>query len=332
MTYEAHFADKTVVVTGGAGFIGSHLSKKLVSLGAKVRIIDDMSGGVAANIDPIRSDIEFVEASILDTPALAKVLHGADIIYHEAALASVPASIERPRAYHDVNIDGTVNVLETARAENVNRVVFASSSSVYGDQPKLPKHEDDPSDPLSPYAMQKLTGEYLMDVWSRCYGLTTISLRYFNIFGPGQAANSAYAAVIAAFATGLFEGNVPRIHGDGGATRDFTFIESVVQANLRAGSIDSNVLKTKLDGKPAIFNVANGVKTSVLELAEGMIKAIGVDCTPAFGPVRAGDVLHSVADVSKARDVLGFDPSVSLQDGLNQTMEWYREQVQNASV
>lgn len=325
--YESSFAGKSIAVTGGAGFIGSHLARKLVALDTDVRIIDDLSGSSLDNLAPIKSSIKFNHASILDPDALAETIAGAEIIFHEAALASVPASIEDPQRYHEVNITGTMRVLEAARKYNVKRVVFASSSSVYGDLPSLPKYETDRPQPLSPYAMQKLTSEYLLDVWARCYQLTTISLRYFNIFGPGQSADSAYAAVVAAFAKALLKNKPPRIFGDGSASRDFTFIDNVVQANLRAAAIPRDQLQSQLAGRPPIFNVACGKQTTVLELANAMITQTNPDLTPTFDPPRAGDVLHSLADISLASEILGFTPTTRLDEGLKQTIDWYRTQI-----
>jgi len=324
---ESFFAGKSITITGGAGFIGSHLARKLVALNANVRIIDDLSGSTLDNLATIKSSIEFNHASILDREALAETVAGSEIIFHQAALASVPASIENPERYHEVNITGTMRVLEAARKKNVNRLVFASSSSVYGDLPSLPKYETDRPEPLSPYAMQKLTGEFLLDVWARCYQLTTISLRYFNIFGPGQSADSAYAAVVAAFAKTLLKNKPPRIFGDGSASRDFTFIDNVVQANLRAASIPQDKLQSRLAGRSPIFNVACGKQTTVLELANAMIAQTNPDLAPVFDPPRPGDVLRSLADISLASEVLGFAPTTGLDEGLKQTIEWYRTQI-----
>ncbi len=324
--YEASYRGMAVTITGGAGFIGSHLAHRLVTLGAEVRIIDDLSGSTLDNLNDILDSIRFIHGSILDPDSLHKAIAGADLVFHEAALASVPASIEDPVRYHEVNATGTLRVLEEARKQNVTRLVFASSSSVYGDLPSLPKRETDKPEPLSPYAMQKLTGEYLLDVWHRCYDLSTISLRYFNIFGPGQSANSAYAAVVAAFATALLKNQPPRIFGDGTATRDFTYIDNVVQANLRAGAIDVSTLQNNLKGRSPIFNVAVAVQTSILELASAMIRITEVDTQPAFEPERPGDVLHSLADISLAQEVLGYSPTVDLEEGLKPTMDWYRTQ------
>ncbi|MCC6907324.1 MAG: NAD-dependent epimerase/dehydratase family protein [Phycisphaerales bacterium] len=332
----AHYRDLPVLVTGGAGFIGSHLTRALVSLGARVTVIDDLSGGSEENLSDLlpgaasplepSHPLRFVQASILDCDALEECCRGVALVFHEAALASVPASIEQPRRYLDVNITGTQQLLETAVRCGVRRVVFASSSSVYGDQPVLPKVENQMPDPLSPYAQEKLTGEHLMRVWALCYGLRTVCLRYFNIFGPGQRADSAYAAVVAAFANALLKGRRPSIFGDGSASRDFTYVDDVVQANLLAGSIHG------LDARPAdepmlaggVMNIARGDRVTVLELARLMAEIVGIDAPPEFKPPRFGDVLHSQADISRARKWLGYEPRVSVRDGLRATLDWYR--------
>lgn len=334
----AHYRDLAVVVTGGAGFIGSHLARALVGLGARVTIIDDLSGGSRDNLAGLLSPespdhppassprLHFVQASILDRDALEQCCTGAALIFHEAALASVPASIEQPRRYLEVNVTGTQQVLETAVACGVKRVVLASSSSVYGDQPILPKVETQLPDPLSPYAQQKLTGEHLLRVWALCYGLSTVCLRYFNIFGPGQRADSAYAAVVAAFANALLRGKRPVIFGDGSASRDFTFVSDVVQANLLAGAVHG------MNARPhdhavlcgGVMNIARGDRVTVLELAQLMAEIVGIDAPPEFKPPRAGDVLHSQADISRVRQWLGYEPQMPVRTGLEATIDWYR--------
>ncbi len=338
-----------VVVTGGAGFIGSHLARALVGHGAEVRVIDDLSGGTLDNLAPLRIQeatsqasaaaartsirtspppIRFFRSSILDAEALARCCAGAAVVFHEAALASVPASIEQPRRYLEVNVLGTQQLLETAVKCGVRRVVFASSSSVYGDQPALPKVETQLPDPLSPYAQQKLTGEHLMRVWSLCYGLSTVCLRYFNIFGPYQRADSAYAAVVAAFANALLTGRPLRIFGDGSASRDFTFVSDVVQANLLAGAAHG------LDAPPSadpllaggVVNIARGERITVAELARLMSEIARHEAPPVFEPPRAGDVLHSLADITRARQWLGYEPKTTVRAGLEETMAWYAQQ------
>lgn len=336
--FASHYQDLPVVVTGGAGFIGSHLARELVRLGARVTAIDDLSGSSEESIADLlgssggskrpssRHPLRFVQASILDQDVLSECCAGAALVFHEAALASVPASIEAPRRYLEVNVVGTQQVLETAVACGVRRVVFASSSSVYGDQPVLPKVETQMPDPLSPYAQQKLTGEHLLRVWALCYGLSTVALRYFNIFGPGQRADSAYAAVVAAFANALLRSRRPTIFGDGSASRDFTYVSDVVQANLLAGCLHGR------DAAPAAhpllcggaMNIARGDRVTVLELAQLMAEIVGVEAPPEFKPPRAGDVLHSQADISRARQWLGYEPQMPVRDGLARTLDWYR--------
>ncbi len=318
---KSFYDGRKVLVTGGAGFIGSHLTRGLVNLGAEVRVIDDLSGGHLTNLNDVADRITFLEASILSHESLTKICDNIDLVFHEAALASVPASIEQPETYHDVNVTGMLRVLEAARAGGAKRIVFASSSAVYGDQPELPKHEDQSPDPLSPYAQQKLTGEHMLTVWARCYGMTTIALRYFNIFGPCQRADSAYAAVIAAFADALLHGRPPVIFGDGLATRDFTYIDNVVQANLLAGAFQTENPDDMI-GKT--INIALGGQVSVVELAQAMIDIIGADVSPEFAPPRAGDILHSFADISTAQNLLGYKPTVGLEEGLKATIDWYK--------
>ncbi len=321
------YSRRTVLVTGGAGFIGSHLVHGLVAHGATVRILDDLSSGKRANLADLGDTITFTEASILDRDALDATLPGCDLIFHEAALASVPASVENPRAFHEVNTDGTFELLEAARRHNVHRIVFASSSAVYGDQPELPKRESMLPDPLSPYAQQKLTDESLLRVWALNYGLTAICLRYFNVFGPLQLADSAYAAVVASFCNRLLSGLPPRIFGDGSASRDFTYIDDVVTANLLAGAVDwdagrSPAVPNHLRG--GILNIARGERITVLELAQILTTLARLDAQPEFAPPRPGDVQHSLADISRARTILGYQPRVSVAEGLSKTLEWYR--------
>lgn len=311
------FGGSRVLVTGGAGFIGSHLSRELAATGAKVVVIDDLSGGNWENLAGC-DGIEKVQASILDLPALQRAIAGCRFVFHQAALGSVPKSIEEPRHYHDVNSTGTLNVLETARAAKVQRVMFAASSSYYGNlAPDDAKVETMPADPRSPYAATKAAGEAMLTAYASSFDLDTVSLRYFNIFGPRQNANSAYAAVIAAFAKAMLAGQPPVIFGDGSQSRDFTFVANAVHANLLAAQCPK-----RLNGQ--VLNVATGYSVTVNELAAKMSKLLGVNQPPRYAPVRVGDVLHSLACIDKARDLIGYKPLVNFDDGLRQTMQWYR--------
>lgn len=330
---EPFFRGRRILVTGGAGFIGSHLVNNLVALGARVRILDDFSSGHEANLAPSAGKYELVRASIESPDAVKAACRQIEIILHEAALASVPHSVAEPHRFHEVNINGTFRLLEAARAAGVRRFVFASSSSVYGDQPDLPKNERQMPDPLSPYAMQKLAAEYMLRVWAVSYGMECVSLRYFNIFGPNQRADSAYAAVIAAFASRLLKGEACRIFGDGTASRDFTYIDNVVQANLLAvsrGWDDPADHAALLTG--GIMNIGCGTQVSIRELAEVMSQQTGVNKSVEFSPPRAGDVLHSHADISRARSWIGYNPTIGLQEGLKATLSWYRSQIMANSL
>lgn len=309
------FEGLRAVVTGGAGFIGSHLAGALVGLGARVTVLDDLSHGDASNVP---GGAHFVEASILDEAKLAGVMAGCELVFHQAALGSVPRSVEEPGLYTRVNVVGTLNVLEAARRAGVRRVMFAASSSAYGDTTELPKHEGMPPQPLSPYAATKVAGEALMRAYSGSYGLDTVSLRYFNIFGPRQSANSAYAAVIAAFASAVLGGRRPVIFGDGSQSRDFTFVDNAVQANLLAARC-----RDRLGG--VVLNVATGTRVTVNELAVLIAGAAGrSDLTPEYRAARAGDVLHSQASLAAAGEALGYAPVVGLAAGLAETMGWYK--------
>jgi nucleoside-diphosphate-sugar epimerase len=312
----SQFAGRKVLITGGAGFIGSHLAEALVELGARVIVIDDLSGGSVDNLQSF-GPLEFIEGSILDFDLLDRCTRGCDYVLHQAALGSVPRSVEHPRLYNTVNITGTLNVLEAARAARVKRVVFAASSSAYGENP-VPWVESMPSLPRSPYAATKLAGEGLLRAYAASYGLDTASLRYFNIFGPRQNANSAYAAVIAAFAKALIAGVRPVIYGDGEQSRDFTFVANACHANLLCAARPQ-----LLNG--AVINVGCAGQISVNTLAQAVAAALGrPDLKPAYEATRAGDILHSFADLSLTRQILGYAPIVDFGSGLKQTMDWYR--------
>ncbi|MFN4243303.1 MAG: NAD-dependent epimerase/dehydratase family protein [Tepidisphaerales bacterium] len=310
------FAGRRVLITGGAGFIGSHLADALLALGADVTILDDLSHGDRGHVP---AGARFIHASVLDADRLADAIAGRELVFHQAALGSVPRSVEQPALYSRVNIDGTLAVLDAARRDGgVRLVAFAASSSAYGDTDELPKHEGMPPRPLSPYAATKVAGEALMHAYAACYGLDTVSLRYFNIFGPRQNANSAYAAVIAAFASRLLAGQRPVIFGDGSQSRDFTHVDNAVHANLLAAR-----QPRPLAGR--VLNVATGHRVTVAELARTMSALLGrPDLTPEHRPPRVGDVLHSQASIDAAAAVLGYRPIVSLERGLEETLAWYR--------
>ena len=304
-----------------ACFIGSHLTEALIKLGATVTVLDDLSGGEEGNFDTYRAEagdrLRFVKGSILDEKLVAECTQRARYVFHQAALGSVPRSVEQPRRYHEVNATGTLNVLEAARATGVQRVTFAASSSAYGDSETLPKIESMPVLAKSPYAANKAACEALMAAWSGSYGLDTASLRYFNIFGPRQNANSAYAAVIAAFAKALFADEHPVIFGDGEQSRDFTFVENAVHANLLAARSEKPI-------RGQVINVACGTRITVNELAAHMAQMVGKpQLTAIHKPDRAGDVKHSLADLTRARNVLGYEPIVDFETGLKPTVEWY---------
>lgn len=305
------FADQRVLVTGGAGFIGSHLVDALLVRGASVVVIDDLSTGSVANLEG--RDVAFHEASILDDDVLTNSLAGCRYVFHEAALVSVPQSIEEPERCHAVNVTGTLRVLLRARDAGVDRVVLASSCALYGLEPRLPSTETDPVDTLSPYAASKAAMEMIASTVSRSYGLSTACLRYFNVFGPRQDPLSPYAAAVAAFARCALDGTPPRVDGDGRQTRDFVPVASIVDANLRAATASA-----ALSGE--VFNVGTGTRTSLLDLLEALRRLTGNAIEPRFAADRAGDVRDSVADITRARDVLGYAPTVSLEDGLREML------------
>ena len=310
-----HFSGARVLVTGGAGFIGSHLSEALHTLGASVVVLDDLSGGDRQNLSSF-GPVQFVEGSILDKKVLADCTRGCRYVFHQAALGSVPRSVVQPRLYNDVNTTGTLNVLEAAREAKVRRVMFAASSSAYGDN-GVPWVETMPVLPRSPYAATKVAGEALFRAYSASYGMDTASLRYFNIFGPRQNANSAYAAVIAAFAKALKAGKTPVIFGDGEQSRDFTFVYNAVHANLLAARRPEPI-----GGE--VMNVGCGDRITVNDLARMMGQMMRrPDLHPAHQPDRAGDLKHSFADLKRSKSVLGYRPIVDFRSGLEVTVRWY---------
>jgi len=313
-----HFQNVRVLVTGGAGFIGSHLVDALVQLGATVTVLDDLCGGTRDNLAAVMDRITFVQGSILDESSVSHCMEGCRYVFHQAALGSVPRSVAEPRLFVQVNITGTLNLLEAARAAGVQRVLFAASSSAYGDTPILPKVETMPPRPCSPYAASKLAGEHLLMAYSASYGLETGSLRYFNIFGPRQNANSAYAAVIAAFARALTVREQPLIYGDGEQSRDFAYVDNAVHANLLAARCNQ-----PLEG--AVMNIACGQRITVNELARQMAEALGAaEIEPRYEPQRAGDVKHSLADLSLAHRLIGYEPIVDFGEGLARTVAAWR--------
>ena len=303
------------LVTGGAGFIGSHLAAALLARGDRVRVADNLSTGYRHNLD-VNPGVEFMEGDLADAAFAARAVEGMDLVLHQAAIPSVPRSVKDPVASHRANIDGTLNVLTAARGAGVTRVVYAGSSSAYGDTPVLPKHEDMPPNPRSPYALQKLVGEQYCQLFTRLYGLETVTIRYFNVFGPRQDPTSAYSGVISQFASALTEGRRPTIYGDGGQTRDFTYIDNVVDGVLRAAEAPG--------ARGEVINVATGGCISLLELFETMKTLTGADVAPVFAEARAGDVRDSQADITKARRILGYEPRVSFPEGLAKTIAWYR--------
>jgi nucleoside-diphosphate-sugar epimerase len=303
------------VVTGGAGFIGSNLTERLLADGHEVHVVDDLSTGHARNV-PARATMH--KGSVLDAAALAKATKGAEVVYHQAALGSVPRSMKDPLASHAANLTGTLQVLEAARAAGVRKVVFAASSSAYGDTPTLPKVETMAPQPLSPYAVTKLASEHYMAVYHRAYGLRTTSLRYFNVYGPRQDPEGAYAAVIPKFILAALKGDPLTIHGDGRQSRDFTFVDDVVQANLAAAA------STRADG--AVINIGAGAQTDLNALANTIKEMAGSKSAVVHGPPRAGDVRDSLADLGRAMDLLGYAPKVPVREGLRRTVDWFRAQ------
>ena len=312
------------LISGGAGFIGSHIASALVARGDRVRVLDNLSTGTLANLEPLDvgplgsgSAVEFKDGSITDLDACRAAADGADGIFHEAAQVSVPASLVDPMGSYEVNVLGTHNLLEAARAAKVERFIFAASSAAYGESKELPKHEGMSPQPCSPYASGKVAAEHLLAVYARCFNLQTVSLRYFNVFGPRQADDSPYTGVIALFARRLLEGIAPTIHGDGEQTRDFTYIENVVAANLSAmkGDVPTG----------SVINVGGGERISILELYHEIAQRLGSDLQPQMAASRAGDVKHSLASLEKAERLLGYRPAVSWRDGLATTLAWYRD-------
>jgi UDP-glucose 4-epimerase len=306
-----------VLVTGGAGFIGSHLVDALLTEGAAVRVIDDLSTG---STDNLSRNAEFIEASIADPDAVARAVAGCEVVFHQAALGSVSRSVDRPLDTNAANITGTLTLLDAARAAGIGRFVWASSSSVYGGAKQLPAPETAPLQPRSPYAVSKLAAEHYCRVFWELFQLETVGLRYFNVFGPRQSANSQYAAVIPRFITAMLTGTQPEVHGDGLQTRDFTYVSDVVDANLLAAKAPTEACAGKA------FNIAGGAQWSLIQMLDIMADALSVKVTPVHAPTRVGDIKHSMADVRAAAEALGFKSSVTFPDGIRRTVEWFASQ------
>ncbi len=304
------------LVTGGAGFIGSHIVRRLVERGDKVRVLDDFSTGRRSNVEEIKGRIELIEGSICDPAAVRRAMTGVERVFHLAARASVPRSIDEPLPCNEVNVTGTLNLLVAAREAGVQRLVYSASSSAYGDTPTLPKKIEMRTEPLSPYAVSKLAAEQYCMVWAKVYGLQTASLRYFNVFGPRQDPTSTYAAVIPAFVSQMLRGNRPTIYGDGEQSRDFCYIDNVVDANMLAGDAE------KLEGE--VVNVACAERTTLNQIMQQINDLLGTRIAPIYAPPRAGDVRHSLADISDTERVLGYKPKVMFAEGLKRSIEWYR--------
>jgi UDP-glucose 4-epimerase len=308
-----------VLVTGGAGFIGSHLVDALLARGDRVRVVDNLATGHRENLAHVLDAIEFIQGDLRDTDIARQATQNIEVIFHQAALPSVPRSIKDPAATHAANLTGTLNLLDAARNAGVRRVVAASSSSVYGNTPMLPKVETMTPQPLSPYAVTKLAGEMYCRVFSELYGLSTICLRYFNVFGPRQDPTTQYAGVIAKFITCALNGQPFPVQGDGEQSRDFTYIANVVDANLRAGD--------SLFNSGAVVNIACGQRVTLNNIISLLNELTAQSLPPEFGPSRVGDVRHSHADISRARELLNYTPTVDTREGLRRTLEWYKQQL-----
>lgn len=308
---------RTFLVTGGAGFIGSHIAETLVARGDQVRVLDNLSTGHRSNLSGLCSRIEFIEGDVTDARTAARAVEGVDCVFHEAALASVPLSIERPLDSHAACATGTVTLLDAARRAGVRRVVYAASSAAYGNQPTSTKRESDLPAPLSPYAAGKLAGElYCQAFWSS-FGLETVAIRYFNVFGPRQDPHSQYSAVIPLFITAMLSGRQPVIYGDGRQSRDFSYVANVVHANLLAADAPGVAGRT--------INAADGRSVDLLALLDALNRLLGTHVKPQFAPQRPGDVRESQADITLARSLLGYEPQVGFEDGLRRSVDYYRE-------
>ena len=311
--------ESVFLVTGGAGFIGSNLCQTILEMGYTVRCLDNLSTGKKSNMDEFidNPNFTFIEGDIRDLDTCMSACEGVDFVLNQAAWGSVPRSIEMPLLYEDINIGGTLNMMEAARQKGVKKFVYASSSSVYGDEPNLPKKEGREGNLLSPYALTKRVDEEYGKLYKKLYGLDTYGMRYFNVFGRRQDPDGAYAAVIPKFIKQLLKGEVPTINGDGKQSRDFTYVENVIEANLKACLAPS-------EAAGEAFNVAFGGREYLIDIYYGLTKALGKDVEPNFGPDRAGDIKHSNADISKAKELLGYDPDYSFERGIALAIEWYK--------
>lgn len=317
----------TFLVTGAAGFIGSNLCEALLNKDCKVKALDDLSTGKQENIDLFldNPNYTFIKGDIKDLEVCLKVCEGVDYVLHQAAWGSVPRSLEMPLFYNKNNIEGTLNMLEAARQNGVKKFVYASSSSVYGDEPNLPKIEGREGNLLSPYALTKRCDEEWAKLYTKFYGLDTYGMRYFNVFGRRQDPDGAYAAVIPKFLKQLMRGETPTINGDGKQSRDFTYIENVIEANLKA-------CLAPHEAAGEAFNIAYGGREFLIDIYYGLTKALGVNIEPNFGPDRKGDIKHSNADISKAKKLLGYDPDYSFEDGIQLAIDWYKENLGGAQL
>lgn len=311
------------LITGGAGFIGSNIVEELLRRGERVRVLDDFSTGKRENIAPFLAQIELIEGDLRDLNAVRRAVAGVDIVLHQAALPSVQRSIDDPLTTHAINATGTLHILEAARDVGVRRVVYASSSSIYGDSPTLPKREDMLPMPKSPYATTKITGEYYCRVFYQVYGLETVALRYFNVFGPRQDPASHYAAVVPRFVTALLRGEPPTVYGDGLQSRDFTYVANIVQANLLAATAPA------IAGE--VFNVACGERYTLLDLLSALNDILGTCITPIHAPARSGDVRHSQADIAAIQEKLDYRVEIDFHEGLRRTVDWYRQATGNTN-
>jgi len=304
------------LVTGGAGFIGSHIAEALVRRGDRVRVLDNLSTGYLSNLDPIRDEVEFIEGDLLDRETVQRAVAGVECVFHQAALASVPRSVERPLETHAACVTGTLNLLDAARRAGVRRLIYAGSSSAYGDLPAASKRETDLPAPVSPYGAAKLAGELYCQAFTATYGFQTVTIRYFNVFGPRQDPGSPYSAVIPLFITAMLQDKRPVIYGDGLQSRDFTFVANVVRANLLAADAP--------EASGRVINAANGKSINLLELVDALNGLLGTDIQPVHAPPRPGDIRESTADITLARKLLGYEPQVDFYEGLRRSIDYYR--------